>query len=93
MGDAVKVHHEVGTKASNKIVDQGVVHIVTLEYGIVERDNAGKVDKEQRTRIIPAAFDVVVDDDDDVMVVKQQARQLKTTAQGIDNSRKPGVNP
>ena len=33
-----KVYHEVGTKASYEIVNQGIVHIVMLEYRVAERD-------------------------------------------------------
>ena len=70
------------------------MHIMMLEYRDSEREYAGKVDKDQRTGIVPAAFDVVfvVDDNDVVMWVKQHACQHKTTAQGAENGREPGVN-
>ena len=54
MENASKVHHEVRTKANNKVFNQGVVHIMTLEYCVAKRDYAGEVDKEQRTGIVPA---------------------------------------
>ena len=92
-GNVAKVHHEVGTMASNNIFYQGVVHIVTLEYCVAERDYSDKVDNKQRTGIGPASLVVVVVVDDDlVMVVDQHTCQLKTTAWSTENSRELGVN-
>ena len=87
MGNDAKVHHEVGTKENNKIIDRGVVHIVTLEYCNAKRNYAGKVDKEQCNRIGPTTFDVVVVVVDVVMVVKKHTCQHKNTAQDAENGR------
>ena len=79
-------------KASNEIVDQGIMHIVTLNYCVVERDYVGKVEKDQLTIIAPAAFEIVIDVDDVVMVVTQHAYQHKTTARDAENGRELSVS-